>query len=43
MVIVLDCGTTNTKIYGVTEGVCVGEKYIKMGVRDVAVGIGREY
>ena len=42
MVIVLDCGTTNTKIYGVTEGVCVGEKYIKMGVRDVAVGIGRE-
>lgn len=37
MVIVCDCGTTNTKLYGVEHAVCVSEKYIGAGIKDIAV------
>lgn len=37
MVIVCDCGTTNTKLYGVEHAVCISEKYIEAGIKDIAV------
>lgn len=40
MVIVCDCGTTNTKLYGVERAVCVSENYIRAGIKDIAINGG---
>ena len=36
MQIILDCGTTNTKIYFIEDKKSIAERYLHMGIKDIA-------